>query len=210
MAQELLMPHYLKFSDYAPSTELRIDTRLSYVDFATESADAAIRFGDGNWPDLNCILLSKATVAPVYGADYEYSENFSVMSELYQHRLIYAAPEMSDWGPKLWAKDKVQAHDNIICDSYIAAIKAATDGLGVALGIFPTLNTWVNNRQLILPFPEQLETDKGFWLVYPKTQGESFSSHSDVEVSKKIEGLYRWVKDIFDDIPELSFAADKR
>ncbi len=199
VAQELLMPNYLKFSDYCRGTELRIEARKSYVDFDSESIDAAVRFGDGNWPGLNCQLLSKATVAPVYGLGYEFKNNFTEISELYKHRLIYADPEMKDWGELFWAEGTEQAFDNIICDSYISAIKAAENGLGVTLGIFPTLNAWVNDKRLFLPFDTQIETDKGFWLVSPKNN----SSQSSKQVAQ-LNNLYCWVKDIFDSIPELN------
>jgi hypothetical protein len=29
--------------------------RMSYVDFDSETTDAAVRFGDGHWPDLNTV-----------------------------------------------------------------------------------------------------------------------------------------------------------
>ena len=194
VAQELLMPHYLRFSDYCPNTELRIETRMSYVDFESESTDAAVRFGDGNWPELNKQLLAKATVAPVFGPSYEYKNDFSDLSQLHQHRLIYADPEMRDWGPLFWPENTKQRFDNIICDSYIATVNAAADGLGVALGIFPTLNVWVNSERLLMPFAEQIEIDKGFWLVSPK----------DNQASKQLEGLFNWVESIFDAIPALN------
>jgi len=199
VAQELLMPNYLKFTDYCPDTELRIETRMSYVDFDSDAIDAAVRFGDGNWPDLDCQLLSKAVVAPVYGPNYEFKDSFSKISELYKHRLIYADPEMRDWGELFWAEGVSQEFDNIICDSYISAIKAAADGLGVALGIFPTLNSWVNNKQLLMPFADQIEIDKGFWLVSPKKE-----IPAQQKESAERAGLYRWVKNIFDDIPLLN------
>jgi len=199
VAQELLMPSYLKFSNYCPDTELRIETRKSYVDFDNESIDAAVRFGDGNWPDLNCQLLSKAIVAPVYGPNYEFGDNLNDISELHKHRLIYADPEMKDWGELFWAEGAEQVFDNIMCDSYISAIKAAENGLGVALGIFPTLNAWVNDKRLLLPFDKQIETDRGFWLVSPKNN----AVHSGKQVAQ-LNDLYCWVKDIFDSIPELN------
>ena len=193
------MPNYLKFSEYCPLTELRIETRKSYVDFDNEAIDVAVRFGDVNWPDLNCQLLSKAIVAPVYGPNYELSDSLNEISELYKHRLIYADPEMKDWGELFWPDGVKQEFENIICDSYISAIKAAENGLGVALGIFPTLNSWVNDKRLILPFEDRVETDRGFWLVSPKNN----SSHTRKQVAQ-LNALYCWVKDIFDSIPELN------
>jgi LysR family glycine cleavage system transcriptional activator len=203
VAQELLMPNYLQFSNYCADTELRIEARKSFVDFDNEAIDAAVRFGDGNWPDLNCQLLSKAVVSPVYGPSYEFSDNFHSVSELYKHRLIYADPETRGWGELFWTEgiepEFEQEFDNIICDSYMSAIKAAENGLGVALGIFPTLNSWVNDKRLILLFDDQIETNKGFWLVSPKK--DSLQTEKQLV---ELNALYCWVKDIFDNIPELN------
>lgn len=198
VAQELLMPNYLNFSEYCPDTELRIEARMSYVDFYSETIDVAVRFGDGDWPNLNCLLLSEAFVAPVYGPSYELKNSFTEIGELYKHRLIYAEPEISGWGEKLCASNEAQEIDTVICDSYMAAIKAAADGIGVALGIFPTLNEWVNNKKLTLPFPDQIETGKGFWLVYPKSR-----SNINDEMPEELLNVYRWVKQLFNDIPAL-------
>ncbi len=193
VAQELLMPNYLKFSDYCPGTELRIETRMSYVDFDSETIDAAVRFGDGQWPNLECDLLANASVAPVCGFNYEFNDEFSEIARLYEHRLIYAEPEMSDWGKTFWPTGSIQKFDNIICDSYIAAINAAADGLGVAMGIFPTLNSWINNKRLMMPFEHQIEIDRGYWLVSPKQEKET----------EEMTGLTRWIEDIFKNIPAL-------
>ncbi len=193
IAQELIMPNYLEFEKFVPGTELRMEARMSYVDFDTESIDAAIRFGNGNWPDLNCKQLSKAYVSPVCSPDYAASHPISNLSDLANHRLIYAAPEMSNWGAFFWKSGTQQAHENIVCDSYLAALKAASDGLGVALGIFPTANKWVNNGLLELPLPIQIPIDKSYWFVTPKTE------HANQEINE----LYSWLKTIFNKLPAL-------
>lgn len=191
VAQEILMPHYLTLSDYLPDTELRIEARMSYVDFGIETIDAAVRFGDGNWPDLNCKLLSQSSVTLV--CSQQYSDSHPVLSrqQLRQHRLIYAAPEISNWS-YLFFKDK-PLQPPIICDSYLAAIKAAEDGLGVTLAMLPSTNRWLNQKKLITPLAIRLSNPKGFWFVSPKTKTPS----------PNLENLYLWTKNLFDAIPEL-------
>ena len=195
VAQELIMPNYLQFEKYVPNTELRIEARMSHVDFDAEPIDAAIRFGYGDWPNLDCRLLSKASVAPVCSQSYAEKHEFTALEELYKHRLIYAEPSMMDWGKRFWNKGVTQEYDNIICDSYLAALKAASDGLGVALGIFPTANTWVNNSRLILPFPVHIGIEMGYWLVTPKYE----------EDKPEIDALYCWLQQLFDEIPAINF-----
>lgn len=193
IAQELLMPNYLQFAEFIPNTELRVEARTSYVDFDVESVDAAIRFGDGSWPDLDCRKLCDAYVAPVCSPAYAETHSFKEINKLYQHRIIYAEPAMSGWGPRFWHNPQ-QKHDKIICDSYFAALKSAADGLGVALAIFPTTNGWVNNNRILLPYPIHIKIDKAYWLVTPKRQRKK----------PKNEALYRWLKHLFNQIPTLN------
>jgi len=193
VAQELLMPNYLKFSEVLPGRELRIEARMSNVDFNEEPIDAALRFGDGNWPELDCRLLGLATVTPVCSSSYARQHEFTGLSELYKHRLIYAEPSISDWGKNFWPASTKQAYDNIICDSYLTALKAASDGLGVALAILPTANAWINDGRLVLPFDKQIGIDLKYWLVSPKTDQEK----------PEIEALYTWLTTIFDALPVL-------
>jgi len=196
VAQELIMPNYLEFKKHVANTELRIEARMSHVDFDAEPIDAAIRFGSGDWPHLDCRLLCKASVAPVCSQSYADKHPFTDLGELYKHRLIYAEPAMMDWGKHFWHEGATQEYDNIICDSYLAALNAASDGLGVALGIFPTANTWVNNGRLLLPFPVHIGIDMSYWMVTPKSE----------ENKPEIDALYSWLQQLFDDIPTIDLA----
>lgn len=195
VAQELLMPNYLKFKDISANTELRIETRMSLVDFSNEAIDAAIRFGDGHWPDVDCIHLCDAYVSPVCSQSYLESHPHSPteLSKIFQQRLIYAYPEINEWGPMLWDKGEKPLFENIVCDSYISSIKAASDGLGIALGIFPAANNWINQGRVVLPYNVEINTGKSYWFVCPKNTKEKPEN----------QALYCWVKEIFDDIPEL-------
>jgi len=193
VAQELVMPNYLSFNDLSPGTELRIEARMSHVDFDAEPIDAAIRFGDGNWPGLECRLLDTSTVSPVCSPAYAKSTDLSDVSKLYQHRLIYAQPSITDWGTYFWKEGITHPKDTIMCDSYLAALKAASDGLGVALAILPSANSWINDGRLVLPYPIQIDIKKGYWLVYPKTE----------KIKPELEALFTWLKQIFTAVPNL-------
>jgi LysR family glycine cleavage system transcriptional activator len=193
IAQELIMPNYLSFEDYAPGTELRIESSNAHVNFETDTIDATIRFGDGTWPGVDCKLIDKATVTPVCSPSYLAQFPLSNPSDLQQHRLIYAAPEIVNWGKFFYGPETTPVHNTIICDSYLLALKSATDGLGVALAILPSANSWINAGRLVLPFALELEIDMGFWLVTPKGQTSS----------PQMEALYLWTKSLFSSIPAL-------
>lgn len=196
--QELILPSYLQFNDYVTGAELRIEARMSYVDFDAEPVDAAIRFGDGNWPELDCRKLCDAFVAPVCSPSYAAAHKFTQPGDLSQHRLIYVEPSISGWGQYFRANDFQPQNNPIICDSYLAALKAAADGLGVALAIFPTANSWVNSNRIVLPFPVQFRTGKSYWMVAPKNEYPT----------PQIDAVYSWLQKIFDELPSLNQTMD--
>ncbi len=196
VAQEILMPNYLSLNELLPDTELRIEARMSFADFSIENIDAAVRFGDGNWLDLNCRLLSKSSVSLVCSQQYADAHPILNRQQLCEHRLIYAAPEITDWSYLFFNGEPKQPP--IICDSYLAAIKAAEDGLGIALAMLPTTNNWINKQKLITPLAIGFDNPKSFWFVTSK--------HNN----PKLESLYLWTKSQFESIPPLQQPLDKR
>nr|WP_255487354.1 LysR substrate-binding domain-containing protein [Oceanospirillum sediminis] len=76
----------------------------------------------------------------------------------------------------------------------MAAVKAASDGLGIALALLPTANSWINDGRLVTPFPWQFQTEKGYWLVTPK-----YNQHKP-----EIAALSEWLQTLFENIPRLN------
>ncbi|WP_419811880.1 LysR substrate-binding domain-containing protein [Bacterioplanoides sp.] len=196
IAQELLMPNYLGFAEQAADTELRIEARNRYVDFETEQVDAAIRFGDGNWPELYSQRLCYSAVTPVCSPVYAAAHSFAELQDLSQHRLISESEDMATWQTFLAPDTQIHLDNRIICDSHFAAVKAAADGLGIALAILPIANRWINDGRLVTPFPLQYQTDKGYWLVTPKHNQDK----------AEITALLAWLTQLFRQIPELTSA----
>lgn len=196
IAQELLIPNYQSFNDFVADTELRIDARTSFIDFDSETVDAAIRFGDGHWPELNCLLLCPIELSPVCSAAYAKANPIHRLEDLQNQTLIYYAQDMSLW-QRLFPFLEETRVKKVVCDSYLAVIKAATEGLGIAIGLLPTSNPWIIKHNLVLPFELKLSTPFGYWLVAPKAAANSAS----------ITGLFDWSKSLFDALPELANAS---
>lgn len=194
IAQELLMPNYLSFADYATDTELRIEARNRYVDFETEQIDAAIRFGDGQWPELYTQRLCFSAVTPVCSPVYAEAHSVEELQDLVSHRLISESEDMATWQAFLASDTIAQIKNRIICDSHFAAVKAAADGLGIALAILPSANRWINDGRLVTPYGKQFQTERGYWLVTPKSN----------QNKPEIQALHHWLTQLFRDIPVLT------
>jgi LysR family glycine cleavage system transcriptional activator len=190
LAQELLIPNYLSFANYAPDLELRLEARMSLVDFENESLDAAIRFGDGNWPGLKCRKLGDCYMSLVCSVDYMSQHDPLDIHNLSRHRLLTLSPELDDWNTLLDTRI-VKDQNRIVCDSYMSVIKSAAEGLGIAIGIFPLTNLWIENGKLLAPLPIQYHNHSAYWLVSPKRDDET----------PNIEALYAWTKHLMDQLP---------
>ncbi|MCG8667989.1 MAG: LysR substrate-binding domain-containing protein [Pseudomonadales bacterium] len=192
VTQEILIPNYLSFNDYSPATELRIEARMSLVDFDVEPMDAAIRFGNGDWPGLDCRRLCHANIVPVCSERYLQANSIKDIDELLNHRLIYSSPEMRDWSPLFPQLAEIE-HSKLVCDSYLSAIKSASEGLGIALALLPATNQWINDGRLVLPLDFNVATDSGYWVVAPQRDSQS----------QVVDAFYQWSKSLFDKLPAL-------
>lgn len=192
IAQELLIPNYMSFKDFSPGTELRLNTGNEYVDFESESIDAALRFGNGDWPELDCRFVidvqPKLTCSPAYKAKHGLGENGPISpEELSQHVLLSVFDGERDWKslyPGIAPKNK------IIYDSYLSVIRSAEEGLGIAVGLSPVVNRLVRENKLVFLESQEIETDFSYWLVAPYNRASS----------EHIDALYLWLKSLFDAI----------
>lgn len=189
IAQELMIPNYLSFSDYAEDVELRIEARSSYVDFETEPLDAAIRFGVGDWPDLESRLLCKVQLVPVCSPKYACENSVNTLDDLRHHRLISPSEDTRLWH-RVLGEEAVTNGDILVCDSYLAAVKSAAEGLGVTLALLPSTNLWIKDGRLVRFLDVAIPTDFGYWMVSPKQS----------EQRKEVEAFYFWISSLFESL----------
>ena len=65
-----LIPRIGHFQESNPDIEIRITTSNDPVDFDRESVDAAVKLGDGNWPELLVERLIDNRITPVCSPNY--------------------------------------------------------------------------------------------------------------------------------------------
>ncbi|GAA5314893.1 MAG: transcriptional regulator GcvA [Candidatus Pelagadaptatus aseana] len=194
IAQEILIPNYMDYKQRQPNAELRITTGTEYIDFTANTADAAIRFGSGDWPTLASRLLCKTLTTPVCSLEYyqrHIPDDGDLFSRVNQQTLLTTNEANREW---LQLFPEIEAREVIVCDSYFSVIKSAEKGLGIGLGLFPAINNWVNDRRLKTLTTDMFDTGAGYWLVHPKQRGSS----------ELVESCFEWAKDLFETLPELS------
>ncbi len=189
VAQELLIPHYNDFKTYAPNTDLRLITGNEFVDFREENIDAAIRFGPGPWQDLECHLLQEVELkivgSPKYFDQHRLSSEQQLSSKAFEeHCLISIYEDLRDW--QTLASD-LKPSKKLICDSYLSVIRAAEEGLGLAIALCPITQKRIDDGKLLSLHSPPLSTHYAYWLVSPKNHSQK----------KSIDALLRWLTSLF-------------
>jgi len=192
IAHELLIPNYTLFNEYAPGIELRLISENEYIDFESSNLDAALRFGLGNWPNLDCRFVSEVepriVCSPTYLGQHGLTKNtFMSKQELENHVLLTVFDDLRIW--KSFYLD-IESGDKILCDSCSTAMRSAEEGLGVAVGMKPLINRLVSHDRLTVLNSVQSNTDYSYWLVAPHNRAST----------KNIDALYRWIAAIFDSL----------
>ena len=190
IASEIIIPRLHTFSDMHPDINLLIETSMGVQDLSGSEIDCALRLGVPPWSGCEhkriCPVSSNLVVSPSY---FEKHPTIS-LDNFDQHTIIHTRPDVNDWQrvKELFNIKKAPAKE-LHLDSYGTAIKAAEEGLGVAIGLIPTISKSLLFRKLIAYSEQHVPIDEGYYLVTKKGMIES----------PEYLSIYDWLVSIFND-----------
>lgn len=132
-AQYWLMPRLRDFLQRHPEIDLRINTDATVHDLALGDFDAAVRHGDGRWPEVNCEKLLEGRDVVVAAPSVLESVSIETPQDL--TRLPWILDEDRDIEMSNWFADHGvahQTHTRITRLPSALTLVAALDGYGVA------------------------------------------------------------------------------
>lgn len=167
-----LTPRLESFIEAHPEIDLWMEATPTRTDFATELVDFDIRYGTGNWPDLNADLLLTNVAIPVARPDHPvFSVDGDVRQRLAEAKLIQTHFSEMQWSDWLLHNDihDVEVRNSLNFTAGSMSVQAAEEGLGVALeGSALLLDSLISGR-LKPVFPEMKPIEGAtYWLVYPR------------------------------------------
>lgn len=174
-----LMPRIPRFRADHPEIELRITAFDPYVDPGSEGVDAAIRYGDGRWPDLDCTPLFDEEIFPVCSPGYRAAHpELGSLEALREQTLLHldvAFHDWVDWGTWFRALGITPPprRRGLQFNTYTILIQAAVAGAGVALGWRHLVDDFLEAGTLVRPIEESLRSDGAYYLVHPAGAGIS-------------------------------------
>ncbi|MBL0796116.1 MULTISPECIES: transcriptional regulator GcvA [unclassified Pseudomonas] len=191
VASKWLLPRLPSFREAHPDIDVRISASTEWVDFRKGGIDAAIRYGDGNWPGLRADWLMADEIFPVCSPPLLTGDKpLNTPADLAHHPLLQVsgvtANDWNDWlhaagQPPLTAKGP-----RLTFDLAMMAVQAAIDGQGVCIGRSTYVDDDLRAGRLVAPFDLRLKSASGFYLVTPHDQAES----------KKIVAFRGWLSQV--------------
>jgi LysR family glycine cleavage system transcriptional activator len=166
-----LIPRLHDFTHRHPDIEVRLDASLDAADFASSGVDVAIRYGRGGWVGLNCEPLIAESLIPVCRpAHLRGPFPLQQPSDLARHVLLHNSAHPDDW-PRWLAAAAVTGIDLQRGPRFAYSellLKAAAEGLGVALARRHLIEKDLADGSLMAPFDLACETGFSYWLVWPR------------------------------------------
>ncbi|RLA13124.1 MAG: transcriptional regulator [Gammaproteobacteria bacterium] len=168
-----LIPRLCKFQSLHPDIDVRIDASSHLVDFVRDDIDVGIRFGDGEYPELESIFLFSFDLIPVCSPELlTDGKGLGDVSDIRHHTLLHdddrnIDPSWPDWA--MWLAtagvDDIDASRGIYFNQGEMIIEAALEGQGIALVSSVMAAGEIESGRLVQPFETRLPVRLRFHLV---------------------------------------------
>lgn len=178
-ARRWLLPRLGHWHECCPDTDITLTSRVD-DDLATSAVlDGAIRFGNGEWPDVHCTRLMHeqhiAVCAPSLAArhhghvDLRRVRLLHVLSDEWQRYMTWA-----HWLDAAGV-DGVDLHGGDEFDLLDLAIRAAIDGLGATIADRQMIGPELAAGQLVQIGDVDVQGHQSYWLVTRPDRAETAS-----------------------------------
>ncbi|MGF6771831.1 LysR family glycine cleavage system transcriptional activator [Paraburkholderia sp. GAS199] len=176
-AAKWLLPRIERFQTAWPETDIRLDTSLKLMDFATQGIDIGVRYGAGHWPGLEAEKLMDEEVFPVCSPAYlKQHAGLRKPDDLGRVTLIDDLSVDRQTGFVTWdawlksAGTKLaSARASLKINNSAAVLQAAIDGHGVALARSVLARDDMATGRLIRLFPNiEQPSALAYYIVYRK------------------------------------------
>jgi LysR family transcriptional regulator, glycine cleavage system transcriptional activator len=161
------------FSRQHPDIELTIDPASRLVDFHVEDFDLGIRYGRGQWEDVEAVKLSEVVIFPVCAPKLVANRTQLTPGDLESFTLLHENRKQwwQDW-LSFSGVPNTQGWRGITFQNHLA-IEAAEAGQGFALGDQILCTDSLVDGWLVRPFALDMKDHGSYWVVRKKGSKES-------------------------------------
>jgi len=172
-----LIPRLPAFQAAHPKVLLQFVPYVQGYDFRRADLDAAIRFGQGPWPDAQAEYLTGREMRLIAPRRAPGQPPLKRLADVSGHRLLHHVTVPQAWAQwcALHPGSGANPHSGIQLDQYSAIVQAVAAGLGIALVPECLITDELQRGEVSTPLPAQqgrLLGDAGYWLCVPENRAE--------------------------------------
>ena len=164
-----LAPRLAEFTAANPRLELRIHASRGLIDFSSEHADVAIRYGLGVWPGAVATLLATEQLSPVCSPEFAREHRLGADPSAITHLPLLTEDLPDQWSDWCTAANVAVALPNarLKFDDSTSLYHAAASGRGLALGRSFLVERALKEGALVEPFAISIPASYSYWVVLP-------------------------------------------
>lgn len=167
-----LAPRLPQFLREHSGVQVNLITRIGVFDFRSEGLDAAIHFGQPNWPGAEATLLRPEIVIPACAPELKAQYDFRTPADLRQAPLLHLTSRPDAWERWLDAHGAPSDHvHGMLFDQFATLAQVARSGLGIALLPQFLAEEEFAAGALVPAIEAPLHTDEAYYLVWPPERG---------------------------------------
>lgn len=173
-AARWLSPRLDEFRQRYPHIELSLTHSNEPVDFKRQSIDLAVTYGKGDWPDVLSEPVLSLDFFPVCSPKFLQGEHALTSVEMLGHYKLLHDSSYENWSAwvDLAGLTNVDAKRGTVLDDTNVIIRAAIDGLGVALCSSAFIEDHLHSGRLVKPFGPILHVENAYYVVCPQAHLE--------------------------------------
>lgn len=159
-----LAPRLDNFLSTHAGLQVRIVNPIWSLEEMEEGADFEIRYGDGQWPGLQCQRLTWDQLFPVCAPTLDLNDATSALAHQTLIHVMGYRDGWPDW-VRLTNISEIDTRKGIQCDNSIMAFELAAAGAGFAIARTSLVDGMLKSNRLARAFEEDAPTTESFYLV---------------------------------------------
>jgi LysR family glycine cleavage system transcriptional activator len=168
-ATHWLIPRLTDFNSRHPDIDINVRASPVLSDFALEDVDLAVRYGGGKWPGVQAIQLAHEDVFPVCSPRFNDGRLPATLAELAQAKLLHTPLQPWDEWFAALGVTVIQERRSMTFTETDILLRAAINGLGIALSRRLLAQPELDAGRLVRPVPQSVRADRSYFIVYPDT-----------------------------------------
>ncbi|QOF75099.1 LysR family transcriptional regulator (plasmid) [Aminobacter sp. SR38] len=168
-----LMPHLADFRSAHPDIDIKLVVSDALTNLVAEQVDLGIRYGSGDWPDVDATFLFDVTFFPACSPGYLRGKEIRTAGDLLDAKLLNLEGHVArdaDW--RWWLEANgvagVSPKADLSFNNYPLLVQAAVAGQGVILAWGGITDPLLESGALVRILKEETRSNHGYYLVTPK------------------------------------------